>query len=289
MERILRIMGSAVIQEQEREFAFSDREFSFLSGLVSKQTGIMLAGNKKNMVYSRLARRLRALGLSTFKEYCELVQSEGGEAEMGNLVNALTTNLTSFFREKHHFEHLRDRLLQPLVSSSPRGGRLRIWSAGCSAGMESYSIAMTIKHTIKEMEKWDARILATDIDTNMLNTGREGKYSIDQLEKIPIAYQNGVQVSDDGEHIMMPDDLRKIISFKQLNLLESWPMAGKFDAVFCRNVVIYFDKPTQRKLFTRIADLIKPHGWLYIGHSENLHNICDRFEPVGHTIYRKIS
>jgi chemotaxis protein methyltransferase CheR len=282
-------MGSAAVQEQDREFAFSDREFSFLSGLVSRHTGIMLAENKKNMVYSRLTRRLRVLGLSTFKEYCDLVQSAEGDAEMGNLVNALTTNLTSFFREKHHFEHLRDSVLKPLLATSPRGGKLRIWSAGCSAGMEPYSIAMTVKNTFKDMEKWDARILATDIDTNMLDCGRKGKYSIEQLDKIPASYQNRVQVSADGEHIIMPDDIRQIIAFKQLNLLEEWPMSGKFDAVFCRNVVIYFDKPTQRKLFERIADLIKPDGWLYIGHSENLHNISDRFEPLGHTIYRKIS
>ena len=249
----------------------------------------MLADNKKNMVYSRLTRRLRVLGLSTFKEYCDLVQSADGDTEMGNLVNALTTNLTSFFREKHHFEHLRDSVLKPLLKSSSRGGKLRIWSAGCSAGMEPYSIGMTIKNTFKDLEKWDARILATDIDTNMLNCGREGKYSIEQMEKIPSSYQNGVQITADGEHIIMPEDIRQIIAFKQLNLLEDWPMSGKFDAVFCRNVVIYFDKPTQRKLFDRIADLIKPEGWLYIGHSENLHNICDRFEPIGHTIYRKIS
>lgn len=280
-------MENTLKQEEEREFAFSEREFSFLAGLVSKRTGIMLADNKKNMVYSRLVRRLRALGLHSFAEYCELVQSDDGDEEMGNLVNAITTNLTSFFREGHHFEHLYNNVLMPLVASAPNPKKLRIWSAGCSAGMESYSIAMTIKSALKNLSAWDARILATDIDTNMLATGRYGEYNIEQFENIPPAYRGDV-CGLGNDKIVMAEDLREMISFKQLNLLEKWPMSGVFDAVFCRNVVIYFDKPTQKILFDRIANLIKPDGWLYIGHSENLHKVCDRFEPIGHTIYRKI-
>lgn len=281
-------MQNTLRQEDEREFAFSEREFSFLAGLVSKRTGIMLAANKKNMVYSRLVRRLRALGLRTFAQYCELVQSDAGDEEMGNLVNAITTNLTSFFREGHHFEHLCEKVLLPLATHAPNLKKLRIWSAGCSAGMESYSIAMTVKSAFKDLSKWDAKILATDIDTNMLDVGRSGEYGAEQLEKIPSAYHSDIQCLDDGESIVMAEDLREMISFKQLNLLEKWPMSGAFDAVFCRNVVIYFDKPTQKILFDRIANLIKPDGWLYIGHSENLHKVCDRFESIGHTIYRKI-
>jgi|CXWL01.1.fsa_nt_gi chemotaxis protein methyltransferase CheR len=281
-------MKNLLRKDDEREFAFSERDFSFIAGLVSKRTGIMLSENKKNMVYSRLARRLRVLGFNTFSQYCELIQSSAGDEEMGNLVNAITTNLTSFFREGHHFEHLRNNVLLPLAASAPKPKRLRIWSAGCSAGMESYSIALTIKYALKDLSKWDAKILATDIDTNMLDIGRSGEYSVEQLEKIPASYRSDIRSIDDGERIIMSEDLREIISFKQLNLLEKWPMSGIFDAVFCRNVVIYFDKPTQKVLFDRIADLIKPDGWLYIGHSENLHNVCDRFEPLGHTVYRKI-
>ena len=281
-------MQNILKQEEEREFSFSDREFNFLAGTVSKRTGIQLTDSKRDMVYSRLVRRLRALKLQSFAEYCELVQSEAGVDEIGNLVNALTTNLTSFFREGHHFEHLREKILLPLAASAPNPKKLRIWSAGCSAGMEPYSIAMTIKSALKNLSKWDAKILATDIDTNMLATGKAGEYNVEQFSNIPPVYQSDVS-SLENDKIIMSDELREMIAFKQLNLLEKWPMSGPFDVVFCRNVVIYFDKETQRVLFNRMADLIKPNGWLYIVHSENLHKVCDRFEPLGHTIYRKIS
>jgi chemotaxis protein methyltransferase CheR len=280
-------MKNAIRSSDEREFAFSDREFHFLSGLVNKRTGITFEDKKKDMVYSRLVRRLRVLGLKTFAEYCELVQGDGGVEEMGNLVNALTTNLTSFFREGHHFEHLREKVLLPLAAAS-KTKRLRIWSAGCSAGMESYSIAMTVKSAFKDLNKWDARILATDIDTNMLATGKSGEYNAEQFENIPAVYRGDVTLMKKEDRIQMSDELKELIAFKQLNLLEHWPMSGVFDAIFCRNVVIYFDKPTQKKLFNRMADLIKPDGWLYIGHSENLHNVCDRFELIGKTIYKRI-
>jgi len=273
-------------QADEREFSFSEQEFRTLAELANKRTGIVLAEHKKDMVYSRLVRRLRALKLSSFAQYCELVQGDGGQDEMGNLVNAITTNLTSFFREGHHFEHLRDHVLAPLAHGKDK--RLRIWSAGCSAGMEPYSIAMTVKYAFKNVKAWDARILATDIDTNMLRTGEGGQYASEQFENIPATYHSDVTQMIKEDRIRMSDDLKSLIAFKPLNLLEFWPMKGPFDAVFCRNVVIYFDKPTQAKLFNRIADLVKPDGWLYIGHSENLFNVCDRFELVGRTIYRKV-
>ena len=278
-------MTKPMRQPDEREFAFSESDFRFLSNLANKRTGIVLAEHKKDMVYSRLARRLRALGLTSFSQYCELMQGEGADDEIGNLVNAITTNLTSFFREGHHFDHLRDQVLTPMVAA--KQNRLRIWSAGCSAGMEPYSIAMTVKSIFGDSKNCDAKILATDIDTNMLKTGAAGEYAAEQLENIPATYLSDVQ-KNDKNRIQMSGDLREMIAFKPLNLLESWPMKGPFDAVFCRNVVIYFDKPTQTKLFSRIADLIKPDGWLYIGHSENLFKVCDRFELVGRTIYRKI-
>ena len=281
-------MTSLAQKAEEREFAFSEQQFRFLAGLANEQTGIVLAEHKKDMVYSRLVRRLRALKLKSFDEYCALLKSEAGQEEMGNLVNAITTNLTSFFREKHHFEHLHDQVLAPLAAKPPAQKRLRIWSAGCSSGMEPYSIAMTMKSAIKNLHQWDARILATDIDTNMLKTGMQGEYAAEQYENIPAAYRDDVTKTSKSERIAMSDDLKSLIAFKPLNLLEWWPMKGPFDAVFCRNVVIYFDKPTQAKMFSRMADLIKPDGWLYIGHSENLFKVCDRFELVGRTIYRRV-
>ena len=281
-------MVNDIIQTAMREFSFSDNEFKFLAELVNQQTGIVLAEHKKDMLYSRLVRRLRALNLDGFADYCDLMQSEACDEEMSHLVNAITTNLTSFFRERHHFFHLRDTVLAPLAAKPPSPKRVRIWSAGCSTGMEPYSIAMIMKSVLKDLKVWDARILATDIDTNVLNTGIVGDYIAEQYKNIPAEYRGDVAQIKKEECIRMSDSLKALIAFKSLNLLESWPMKGPFDAVFCRNVVIYFDKPTQIKLFHRLADLIKPNGWLYIGHSESLFKVCDRFELVGRTIYRKV-
>jgi len=281
-------MSQVIRQADEREFPFSDQQFSFLAGLVNERTGIVLGKKKKNMVYSRLVRRLRALDISSFADYCELIQASDDRGELSNLVNAITTNLTSFFRENHHFEHLRDTVLTTLAANPPSSKRLRVWSAACSAGMEPYSIAMTIKAALKDLKTWDARILATDIDTEMLKIGAQGTYAAEQFEKIPDIYKSDVSRVRGEDDIHMSESLKALIAFKQLNLLERWPMQGTFDAVFCRNVAIYFDKPTQAKLFSRIADMLKPDGWLYIGHSENLYKVCDRFELLGRTIYRKV-
>lgn len=272
-----------------REFAFNDDEFRFLVDFVYQRTGIVLADHKKDMVYSRLARRVRALGLTSFSDYCALIQGDQADSELGNLMNAITTNLTSFFREGHHFDHLRENLFLPMSIKPPANKRLRIWSAGCSSGMEPYSIAMTLQDAMPNLKSWDVKILATDLDTNMLATGDRGSYRLDQLENIPKRFQNAVSIHREKETIQMSDALRAQIAFKQLNLLESWPMKGPFDAIFCRNVVIYFDKPTQKKLFNRFAEIIKPGGWLYVGHSESLHNVCDRFELLGRTVYQRVT
>lgn len=266
----------------DREFAFSRKDFDYLSSLAYARTGIVLKEHKFDMVYARVARRLRALGLHTVRQYCDFLESGEGVAEIGNLVNALTTNLTSFFREGHHFEHLAREVCDPFKRSGAK--KLRLWSAGCSAGAEPYSLAMTLKEAIPAVDRLDCKILATDIDTTMLEKGRRGEYPDDWLEKIPAPlrkkYVNGRQ---------MVAALREMIAFKALNLLDNWPFSGPFDAVFCRNVVIYFDKETQRVLFDRIADKLSPEGYLYIGHSESLHNISERFKLVGKTIYQRVA
>lgn len=279
-------MNQPLKAPEDREFAFTDGDFRFLSKLAHEKTGIVLADHKRDMVYGRLARRLRALNLKSFADYCELVQSEAGDSEIGNLVNAITTNLTSFFREGHHFEHLRDHVIKPMEASGKK--RLRIWSSACSAGMEPYSIAMTLKESLKNPAAMDVKILATDIDTHMLRTAEQGDYASAEFKNIPAAYQKYVTQTQQNQ-IQVSPELKKLIAFKQLNLLESWPMKGPFDAIFCRNVVIYFDKPTKQKLFARMVDMLKPDGFLYIGHSENLNGISDRFEALGRTIYRRIS
>jgi chemotaxis protein methyltransferase CheR len=267
-----------------KEFAFTDEDFHFLASLVAEKTGIVLAEHKKSMVYSRLARRLRALGLSQFSQYRALLSEDSGE--MINFVNAVTTNVTHFFREGHHFEHLKNAVLSPMATK-PGAKKFRLWSAGCSMGMEPYSIAMTMCESIPALEGWDARILATDIDTNVLETGTKGSYSAEVLEDIPEPYRRKYTFEEGGK-VNMADRLKRLIAFKQLNLLDPWPMKGPFDVIFCRNVVIYFSKDLQRVIFDKYANMLKPGGWLYIGHSENLFNVCNRFESMGKTIYRKI-
>lgn len=265
----------------EREFPFTERDFQFLARLANSKTGIVLEANKRNMIYSRLARRLRALHLTNFSDYCRLLETNAGESEMVHLVNAITTNLTHFFRESHHFDHLKKHL------TSLKKTRIRIWSAGCSSGMEPYSIAMTAKEAL-ESRKCDIKILATDIDTNMLDRGRKGEYADDEYKNIPMRYHNDVTTDDSTNTMQMDASLRNLITFNHLNLLESWPMKGPFDAIFCRNVVIYFDKATQATLFNRMATLLTDDGFLYIGHSENLNKVTNKFELIGRTIYRKL-
>jgi chemotaxis protein methyltransferase CheR len=267
--------------QNEREFHLSDKEFTFIATLANRATGIQLPPQKRDMLYSRLVRRLRVLGMDNFAEYCVLLSSEQGAEELPHLINAVTTNLTHFFREAHHFDHLRDHVLRRLHTQGKR--KLRIWSAGCSSGMEAYSIAMTMHATIDNIRSWDARILATDIDTNMLDKGVAGEYPLEEYQSIPPAYRTHVTTTT--QHMQMGEELKKLIAFKHLNLLGSFPMKGTFDAIFCRNVVIYFDKDTQKKLFARISRLLSPHGFLYIGHSENITNICPEFTLVGRTIY----
>ncbi|NET71204.1 MAG: chemotaxis protein CheR [Sphaerospermopsis sp. SIO1G2] len=271
----------------QSEFSFTDRDFTFIVDFVKKKTGIALDDNKRPMVYSRLSRRLRLLQLTSFTQYCELLRSKDGEAEVPHLVNAITTNLTHFFREEHHFDHLRSTVLEPLIASS-RDKRLRIWSAGCSSGAEPYSIAMVVHHLLARQQGWDCKILATDIDSNMLEIGRTGLYSAEACERIPSPYGRYAH-SAANEQKMMDDALKQLTFFKQLNLMESWPMRGIFDVIFCRNVVIYFDKDTQRQLFARMAKLLRSEGWLYIGHSESLHNVSQDFVLRGKTTYQKTS
>ena len=270
----------------EREFEFNKADFRFIASLVHEKTGIVLAEHKEDMVYARIARRLRSLNLHSFRDYCSLLDDRG--EEMGHFVNAVTTNMTSFYREKYHFEHLRDMVLKPMMNNPPSNRRVRLWSAACSSGAEAYSMALCCLEAFGDMAGWDVKILATDIDTRMLEKAQNGIYSTEEVSPIPVALrQKYTQAA--GDHMQMSEEVRKLITFKQLNLIESWPFKGPFDVVFCRNVVIYFDKPTQRVLFENIAKRIRPEGWLYIGHSETLHGISQRFEIRGKTLYQRVS
>jgi len=271
----------------EGEFNFSAADFRTIAQILLSETGISLGENKVNLVYSRLAKRLRALGLKTFREYCDIIQSPNGETERGEMIAALTTNVTRFFREQHHFDHLKSEILPPLVAFAKKGGRVRIWSAACSSGQEPYSIAMTILGVMPDAGRYDIKVLATDIDPNMIAFGQEAIYSDSAAESIPTALRSRWFLSNGSGAFKAGDELRSLVSFRRLNLIGSWPMSGRFQAIFCRNVVIYFDHDTQAKIWERMAPLLEPGGALYIGHSERVTGSAERLlKSEGITTYR---
>ncbi|CTQ52055.1 Chemotaxis protein methyltransferase [Roseibium album] len=278
----------AALQTDQKEFHFTMKEFRYLSAIVYDQTGIVLKDQKKNMVYSRLVRRLREHGLASFRDYCQLLESDRGVEEKVFLINAITTNLTKFFRENHHFEHLAQVAFKDVVNHSQQTGsnRLRIWSAGCSSGEEPYSIAMTLSSSFSRLSAWDAKILATDLDTSMIARGKAGRYKVDDLENVPVSHRKRhFSRSPSGDNVIVSEALQNLITFKQLNLLKPWPLKGPFDAIFCRNVMIYFDEPTKSQLLHRFAQMLKPGGWLYIGHSESILDADGEFKLIGQTTY----
>jgi chemotaxis protein methyltransferase CheR len=272
----------------QQEFALRDGDFRKISSLVTATTGIVIDDRKRAFIHGRLGRRLRALGLANFSEYCDVLEGPDGEAERHVLVNAITTNHTSFFREPHHFDYLAKTLLPAIVRHKTEASRrMRIWSAGCSTGEEPYTLAMILRDSQVPLANWDLRILATDLDTNVLEHASAGLYDAERAQSIPTSFRQRYTTLQPDGRTAMNTPLRSLITFKPLNLLEEWPMKGPFDVIFCRNVVIYFDKPTQRKLFDRYADILKPDGWLVFGHSESLKNMTDRFDLVARTVYRR--
>lgn len=276
--------------KRETEFLFSDRDFNLIRQLISRHTGIALSEAKRDMVYSRLSRRLRKLGLQDFKAYCQLLEGNDAETELGHFTNAVTTNLTSFFRESHHFTYLARQLLPELYRLKASDRRLRIWSAGCSTGEEPYSIAMTLLENLPPNSGWDIRILATDLDTNVLASAERGIYTEERLQNLPQGQRRRWFQRGRGDNmglLLAKPALRDMITFRQLNLMGDWPMKGPFDIIFCRNVVIYFDKPTQSVLMERYAELMANNGHLFLGHSETLYRVTERFKLIGQTIYGK--
>ncbi|RYE83544.1 MAG: protein-glutamate O-methyltransferase CheR [Hyphomicrobiales bacterium] len=274
------------------EIALSDREFSRVKARVYAQAGIALSDAKRTLVVSRLSKIVRQLQLPSFDAYLDHLERGGTEGDKQDFVNALTTNLTRFYREDHHFDHLVTYVGQ-LMQRRPRLGpdgkpRLRIWSAGCSTGPEPYTIGMCLLAAHPELRRWDFRILATDIDTNVLAKAATGIYGESELNGLSAERQRPFERVGDGT-VRVPLAVRALVSFKPLNLMTAWPMKGPFDAIFCRNVAIYFDKPTQGELFARLGKLIVPEGFLYIGHSENLGSGSEGFRLVGKTIYQSRS
>lgn len=273
----------------EREFKFTRHDFEYIRDMVGERTGIVLSDHKVDMVYGRLARRLRQLKLNNFKDYLDRLKQDDDQ-ELVEFTNALTTNLTSFFREPHHFDFLRNTGIPELVKHRPNK-RLRVWSAGCSTGEEPYTIAITLQEGLPLIRSWDVKILATDIDSNVVDRAKAGVYDQERLngvskERLDRWFRKGSGANKGKVKASL--ELQEMITFKQLNLMYQWPMKGPFDIIFCRNVVIYFNKDTQRILFDRYADMLAADGYLIVGHSESLHKVTNRFDLLGKTIYRKI-
>lgn len=270
-----------------REFPMSDEDFGCIKRIAKQRTGIELGEHKKEMIYSRIVRRIRTLKFTTFQQYLTYLEENEG-AELTNFINAITTNLTSFYREPHHFEHL-ENVVVPALLQSKKNRKIRIWSAGCSTGEEAYTIAMTLHKAIPK-KGWDVKVLATDLDTNVIQHGRNGIYSQERVGNLDpdIVRRNFETVNvDDTRQFRVKLHIQDYVTFNRLNLLAEWPMKGKFDVIFCRNVVIYFSKDTQKQLFDRYANILEPNGHLFIGHSETLHGVTQRFTSLGRTIYRK--
>ena len=274
--------------EPVREFDFSEKDFRRVRELIKTRAGIDLGTQKQSLVYGRLARRLRVLGLDSFARYLDKVEDEGGD-EAGRFVNAITTNVTEFFRENHHFEFLARTALPELWARLEKTGkRARFWSAGCSTGEEPYSLAMVVRENMPTSPGWDIKILATDLDTDVLAQANAGEYPAERVAKIaPARLARFFKADGGGENFHAGDSLRSLITFKQLNLMEAWPMQGPMNVIFCRNVVIYFDEATKQRLIGRYRDLLAPGGLLFLGHSESLAGGAVGLVQCGKTIHRK--
>ncbi len=273
----------------QRQYEFSDSDFNYFRKIADRLTGIHLADNKKELVYGRVTRRLRALRLQSFSDYIALLES-GDVNELEQFTNMITTNLTSFFREMHHFDFLTQDVVPTLMKNKPRGSRIRIWSAGCSTGEEPYSIAMALRESVPGLSGWDVKILATDLDSEVLAHGAAGVYTVDRVNGIRSVYLDKYFDKGRGPNagkVRVKEEVRNMITFRRLNLMEDWPMKGPMDVIFCRNVVIYFDKPTQTRLFAKFSNILADDGRLFVGHSEALYKVTDKFELLGKTVYKK--
>jgi chemotaxis protein methyltransferase CheR len=277
------------------EKSLTDKEFGLFRGLIHQLTGISLNDGKRQLVQSRLQKRLRHHSLPTFGAYHEMLTTGADDAEIGTFINCITTNKTDFYREAHHFEFVTKTVIPELalqVRRREREARLRVWHAGCSTGEEPYTLAITLAEALVGQGNWDVRQLASDIDTSVLAHAEAGVYDAERVAPVPAALLRKYFLRGGGAHeeeYKAKASLREQIAFRQINLLaEEWPIRAdvRFDMIFCRNVVIYFDKPTQRCLFARFAERLRPGGYLIIGHSESLLGISDAFESLGHTIYR---
>ncbi|MEM9229131.1 MAG: protein-glutamate O-methyltransferase CheR [Pseudomonadota bacterium] len=264
----------------------SAHEFERVASRVLSMAGIVLEPHKRQMIISRLSRRLRERNFATVSEYLDFLDKGTDTTELQEFVNTLTTNLTSFFREAHHFGHFERNVLSAFSASGQ--SKLRVWSAGCSSGEEPYSIALSALEALGSLPA-DLRILATDLDTKMLNRGKAASYAPDRIRDVEARYRRHMLEDPGTDTVNMPRAAVKAITFRQLNLLEPWPMSGLFDVIFCRNVMIYFSAKTKSKLVDQFAQFLAPGGYLYLGHSESLLGAHPCLKSCGETIYQRVA
>lgn len=262
------MLAAGSIDSATDGFNLTDQDFEAIADFAYKHFGLSMSSSKKPLVSARLARQLRQQNVVNFKDYLARLNGKNSDAERSKLLSLLTTNVTHFFREPHHFETLRKDVLPKLIERARNGGRIRIWSAGCSKGQEPFTMAMIVHSMCPEIGKYDFKILGTDIDPQVIKHAQAAIYPQDELGQIPAEYRSLVpKMEPDGR---MPENLRSMITFGVLNLIEPFPFKGKFDAIFCRNVAIYFDTPTQQKVWQAFQRCLNLGGYLFIGHSERM-------------------
>jgi len=275
------------LRDGDREFTYLDKHFTYVKDKIYDVAGISLAANKKNLVYNRLVRRLRALKMASFDQYLHYLGSSNDE--LSHFINAMTTNLTSFYREPHHFDYLTNDYLPKLMAEKMNS--LRVWSSACSVGEEPYSIAMAVAEAGVIQRNIDVKIFATDIDTNVLQQAKSGIYNIDRIDSLSIARKRLAFLKGTGaqhDQVLVKPELRSLVQFQQCNLMENWPFHEPLDIIFCRNVMIYFDKKTQNRLLDRMTEILKPGGLLCLGHSETPARSMTDYKALGRTMYQKL-
>lgn len=282
------MIGLTLLQDS---LVLTDQEFERISQLVYGHCGIDLHDGKKELVRSRLAKLVRKYNTTSFDEYLNLVEADSSDKMMTELTDAISTNLTSFFRESQHFDFLSNRLIPEIIAGKrEKCSKIRCWSAGCSTGEEPYTLAITLLESLKQEPMWDIKILATDISSRVLQWAQQGLYDDQRVEPVPQSLKTRylTQVRQNGRTLYQVGPmLKKVIVFKYLNLMEPFPFKGPLDFIFCRNVMIYFDKPTQQRLVNRYWEVLDRGGYLFTGHSESLTGISHKFRYVQPTIYRK--
>jgi chemotaxis protein methyltransferase CheR len=262
-----------------------DRQFKKISRIVYDYSGINLKSGKESLVKARLAKRLRNKGMTSVEEYIRHIESAEGANELVVMLDIMTTNKTSYFREVEHFKYMEKEILPRLKSN-----RMRFWSAACSSGEEPYSIAISLMENLRRIESKDVLILATDISSRMLEKVKGAVYSEENISDLPKAFLHKYFVKvqkNPSVFYKVKDNVRSIVRVAWLNLMEQWPMKGTFNVIFCRNVMIYFDRPTQEKLINRFYDYLEPGGYLFVGHSEGLSGVKHKFNYVKPATYRK--